>query len=79
MFISLSLVDELTEYYHLLYSRRLRLLAERSEYFRAALRSSDFQTWFFPTDQAISGMGSSIGHLLDQSYMNNSNEVNEVC
>ena len=74
--LSLSLAYELTD--DLFYSRRLRLLAERSAYFRAALRSPDFQTWFFPTDQAITGMGSSIGHLLDQSYTNNSNEVNEV-
>jgi len=58
--------------------RRLRQLAERSDYFRSELRSMHHQTWFLPNDQAFSGIGSSLSFLLDQSYINNTNEINEV-
>lgn len=58
--------------------RRLRQLAERSEYFRSELRSIHHQTWFLPNDQAFASMGSSLSYLLDQSSINNTNEINEV-
>lgn len=60
------------------FSRRIRQLAERSDYFRSELRSMQHQTWFLPTDQAFSSMGSSLSSLLDQSSMNNTNDINEV-
>lgn len=58
--------------------RRLRQLAERSDYFRSELRSMQQQTWFLPNDQAFTGMGSSLSSLLDQSNMNSINDINEV-
>ncbi|CAF1492495.1 unnamed protein product, partial [Adineta steineri] len=56
---------------------RLRQLAERSDYFRSELRSIHHQTWFLPNDQAFASMGSSLSYLLDQSSMNNTNDINE--
>ncbi|CAF0877364.1 unnamed protein product [Adineta ricciae] len=56
---------------------RLRQLAERSEYFRSELRSINQQTWFLPNDQAFASMGSSLSYLLDQTSINNTNEINE--
>jgi hypothetical protein len=58
--------------------RRLRQLAERSDYFRSELRSIHHQTWFLPNDQAFASMGSSLSFLLDQTSINNSNDINEV-
>lgn len=58
--------------------RRLRQLAERSDYFRSELRSVHHQTWFLPNDQAFASMGSSLSYLLDQSFTNNTNDINEV-
>lgn len=58
--------------------RRLRQLAERSDYFRSELRSMHHQTWFLPNDQAFASMGSSLSSLLDQTNMNSLNEINEV-
>jgi hypothetical protein len=57
--------------------RRLRQLAERSDYFRSELRSVNHQTWFLPNDQAFASMGSGLSYLLDQST-NNTNDINEV-
>jgi hypothetical protein len=36
------------------------------------------QTWFLPNDQAFASIGSSLSFLLDQSYVNNTNDINEV-
>jgi hypothetical protein len=58
--------------------RRLRQLAERNEYLRSELRSMQHQTWFLPNDQAFTSIGSSLSFLLDQAYMNNTNDINEV-
>lgn len=58
--------------------RRLRQLAERSDYFRSELRSMHHQTWFLPNDQAFASMGSSLSFLLDQFSINNTNDINEV-
>ena len=58
--------------------RRLRQLAERSDYFRSELRSMHHQTWFLPNDQAFTAMGSTLGFLLDQTSLNNTNDINEV-
>lgn len=58
--------------------RRLRMLAERSDYFRSELRSTHHQTWFLPNDQAFASLGSSFQYLFEQSFINNTNEVNDV-
>jgi hypothetical protein len=59
--------------------RRLRQLAERSEYFRSELRQTMYhQTFFLPNDQAFSSFGSSLNFLFDQSLTNNINDVNDV-
>ncbi len=58
--------------------RRLRLLASRSEYFRAELRSMHHQTFFLPNDQAFSSFGSGLNFLFDQSPIDNTNDVNDV-
>lgn len=58
--------------------RRLRQLAERSDYFRSELRSMHHQTWFLPNDQAFASIGSTLSFLLDQSSINNTNDINEV-
>jgi len=36
------------------------------------------QTWFLPNDQVFASIGSSLSFLLEQSYMNNTNDINEV-
>ncbi|CAM2714920.1 unnamed protein product [Rotaria socialis] len=56
---------------------RLRQLAQRSEYFRAELRSMNHQTFFLPNDQAFASLGANAEYLLEQSLRNNTNDVNE--
>ena len=58
--------------------RRLRLLAQRSEYFRSELTSLNHQTWFLPSDQAFASIGSGLNFLFDQSGADNINDVNDV-
>lgn len=58
--------------------RRLRLLAQRSEYFRSELTSMNHQTWFLPSDQAFASIGSGLSFLFDQSGVDNINDVNDV-
>lgn len=70
------LLTQKTKKKSLLFSR-LRLLAERSEYFRSELRSRAQQTWFFPTDQAFASYGPSLNFLFDPSS-NNTNDINDV-
>ena len=60
------------------FSRRLRILAERSEYFRSELRSSNHQTWFLPNDQAFASLGSNLNFLFDPNVGNNTNDINDV-
>jgi hypothetical protein len=36
------------------------------------------QTWFLPNDQAFASIGSTLSFLLDQSYGNNTNDINKV-
>ena len=62
----------------LIFSRRLRMLAERSEYFRSELRSANQQTWFFPNDQAFASLGSNLNFLFDPNFANNTNDINDV-
>lgn len=64
--------------FEFLFLRRLRQLAERSDYFRSELRSMHHQTWFLPNDQAFASIGSTLSFLLDQSSINNTNDINEV-
>ena len=54
---------------------RLRQIAERSEYFRAELRSLNHQTFFLPNDQAFASFGSSLSFLFEQSNLNEANDV----
>ena len=72
----MSLKNKCTYIYNFL--RRLRLLADRSEYFRNELRSINHQTWFLPNDQAFASIGSGLQFLFDRSSTNNENDVNDV-
>ncbi|CAF4797579.1 unnamed protein product [Rotaria sp. Silwood1] len=56
---------------------RLRLLADRSDYFRSELRSPHHQTWFLPNDQAFANLGANAQFLFEQSIINNTNDVND--
>lgn len=58
--------------------RRIRQLADRSDYFRSELRSPHYQTWFLPNDQAFASITSSLSFLLDQTSINNTHDINEV-
>lgn len=69
----MSLRDEMTFFF-----RRLRLLAQRSEYFRSELTSMNHQTWFLPSDQAFASIGSGLNFLFDQSGADNINDINDV-
>ncbi|CAF1122677.1 unnamed protein product [Rotaria sordida] len=56
---------------------RLRLLADRSDYFRSELRSMHHQTFFLPNDQAFANLGANAQFLFEQSLMNNTNDIND--
>lgn len=58
--------------------RRLRLLAQRSEYFRSELTSLNHQTFFLPNDQAFASFGSGLSFLFDQTTSENTNDINDV-
>jgi hypothetical protein len=60
------------------FCRRLRLLAQRSDYFRSELTSLNQQTFFLPNDQAFSSFGSGLSFLFEQSATDNTNDVNDV-
>jgi len=66
------------ERYLILFFRRLRLLAQRSEYFRSELTSLNYQTFFLPNDQAFASIGSGLGFLLEQTGQDNVNDINDV-
>ncbi|CAF3799049.1 unnamed protein product [Rotaria sp. Silwood1] len=56
---------------------RLRLIAERSDYFRSELRSMHHQTWFLPNDEAFDSMGTTLNFLFEPFSINNTNDINE--
>ncbi|UJR14861.1 hypothetical protein I4U23_001846 [Adineta vaga] len=56
---------------------RLRLLADRSEYFQAELRSINHQTWFLPNDQAFSSFGTGLSFLFEAPSANNIHDIND--
>ncbi|CAF0817027.1 unnamed protein product [Adineta steineri] len=56
---------------------RLRLLADRSDYFRSELRSMHHQTWFLPNDQAFTSFGSSLNFLFEPTSPENTHDIND--
>ncbi|CAF1590334.1 unnamed protein product, partial [Adineta ricciae] len=56
---------------------RLRLLADRSEYFRSELRSVNQQTWFLPNDQAFASYGTGLSFLFEPLTVENINDIND--
>ncbi len=62
----------------MIFFRRLRLLALRSDYFRSELTSRNYQTWFLPNDQAFASLGSGLNFLFDHSNIDNVNDINDV-